>query len=106
MLIEMQQRTPTGSFCFQEGREWPFASTDHDTLYVLTRDSRLSASLREEVRPALERYTRYFVEQMSRTETYLVDYPIPKIMAILRPLFTDPQDDLPYWDYEMYRWVL
>jgi hypothetical protein len=66
----------------------------------------LSASLRKEVRPALERYSRYFVEQMSRQETYLVDYPIPKIMAILRPIFTDPEDDTPYWDYEMYKWVL
>jgi hypothetical protein len=106
MLVEMQQRTTDGSFCFQEGRTWPFASTDHDSLYVLTRYSRLSASLREEVLPSLERYARYFVEQMGRPETYLVDYPIPKILAILRPIFTDPDDDLPHWDYEMYKWVL
>ncbi len=106
MLIEMQNRTGNGSFCTQESRSWPFASTDHDALYVLTRYSRLSAELRREVMPAVERYARYFVEQMTEPETFLIDYPIPKILAILRPMLPDPDDDVPHWDYEMYCWVL
>ena len=106
MLMEMQRKNPVGSFNSIPDRTWPFGSTDHDTLYVLLRNSRLDAALRREVMPAVERYARYFVQQMGRDETFLIDYPIPKILSLLRPVFPDPADDVPYWDYEMYKWVL
>ena len=107
MLVDMQNRYPEhGSFCVQPDRSWPFGSYDHDTLYVLTRYSRQNPELRRQVLPAIERYARYFVEQMRHNETYTTAYPIPKVLAILRPIFPDPDDDVPYWDYQMYKWVL
>ena len=75
-------------------------------LYVLARYARLNEEISKLVMPSVERYARYFVQQMSDPETFVTKYPITKILSILRPIFPDPEDDLQYWDYEMYKWVL
>jgi hypothetical protein len=104
MLMEMQDRAKVGTYNTNERLAWPFGSTDHDALCVLTRHARLNADLWREVLPSVRRYAAYFVEQMSREETYTPSYPTPQILAVLRSVFPDPDDDAPHWYYVMYQW--
>jgi len=105
MLMEMQRKTGTGTFCIDGRLSWPFGSTDHDALCVLARHARLNAELWREAVPAIEWYARYFVEQMSNEATYISGYPIPQTLAILRSVFPDDADDAPHWYYVMYQWA-
>jgi len=104
MLIKMQDQAGVGTFCIDKRINWPYGSTDHDALWVLSRYSRLSAELREEVMPAIERYARYFVQQMSDERTYISSYPVDSILPILRAVFPDSDDDVGHWYYRMYGW--
>jgi len=104
MLMRMQDQARVGTFCIDKRLSWPFGSTDHDALWLLARYSRLSADLRAEVMPAIIRYARYFIGQMSNEETYTSGYPVNRIMPILRTLLPDSEDDVPYWHYRMYGW--
>ena len=105
MLMEMQKKTGTGTYCTDERLSWPYGSTDHDAICVLTRNARLNADLSNEVLPSLEWYAHYFVEQMSTDASYLPTYPVPQVLAVLRSVFRDEQDNAPQWYYVMYQWT-
>jgi len=104
MLIQMQRKAGTGTFCTRGDLPWPHASTDQDALCILTRHARLDAELWREVLPAIEWYARYFIERMSDEKTYVSGYPTPQILAVLRSVLPDEADDTPHWYYRMYAW--
>jgi hypothetical protein len=104
MMMDLQSRSESGSYCCDARRAWPHGSIDMDAVFVLVRYARLNADLWQQVQPSLRKYVAYFVRQMN--EKFTVEYPVPKLLALLRPQFSEAGDDVPPYDYQMFHWSL
>ena len=102
LLEEMQ--LPGGSWT----TEWPSRSTDMDAVWLIDRYTRRDAALRPRALALLERAARYHVAKL------LDPVEGPKqalgsslnLLAVLRGVFPDPDDDTPPWRFVMYGVVL
>jgi hypothetical protein len=104
LMMDLQARGGMGTFCFNGRTPWPHGSIDMDAIYVLVRYARINEELRRQVQPAISRYIAYFRRKMETDFT--VEYPVPKLLALLRPHFAEPADDVPHYDYQMFHWSL
>ena len=98
MLEELQR--PTGSWY----ETWPAGSTDMDGAWLIDRYTCHDPVLRARALPMLERVAEYHIRRLGEPADFdkqgLVS--TVNLLAILRKVFPDPQDDVPPWEFVMF----